>query len=335
MARIVAASIVTPCAVVGLGAVGSRVAHQLTASGVPVVVHDPFVLGDIDGAPGAQRVFAVDDLSGDRVSAAVLCGPAPHGVIARDLIGRGVNVISTTDDPDDVYAMLALEDECRRLDRTVVVGAAASPGMSGLLAAELARRVDSVDEIHVAFHGTGGPACARQHHRALGGDALGWHDGEWIERPGGSGRELLWFPEPIGGKDCYRAELADPIVLQRAFASTQRISARVSATRRDRLTARLPMMSPPHAEGGLGGLRVEIRGSKNGQRVTEVAGIAERTAIVAAAVAASVADLVIGLGSTSPSGVVGLGDGQLDDEALVTAVIQRGISVFEYIGSGS
>ncbi|MEY4223875.1 MAG: hypothetical protein RIS33_809 [Actinomycetota bacterium] len=332
MARIVAAPLVTPCAVVGLGAVGSRVAHQLTSSGFPVVVHDPFVLGDVDGA---QRVFAVEELSGDRVAAAVLCGPTPHGAIARDLIGRGVNVISTTDDPDDVYAMLSLEDECRRLNRTVVVGAAASPGMSGLLAAELSRRVDVIDEIHVAFHGTGGPACARQHHRALGGDALGWHDGEWIERPGGSGRELLWFPEPIGGKDCYRAELADPIVLQRAFAGTQRISARVSATRRDRLTARFPMMSPPHAEGGLGGLRVEIRGSKNGQRVTEVAGIAERTAVVAAAVAASVADQVIGRGTDAPSGVVVLGDGQLDDEALVTAVIQRGISVFEYIGSGS
>ena len=332
MARIVAAPLVTPCAVVGLGAVGSRVAHQLTSSGFPVVVHDPFVLGDVDGA---RRVFAVEELSGDRVAAAVLCGPTPHGAIARDLIGRGVNVISTTDDPDDVHAMLSLEDECRRLNRTVVVGAAASPGMSGLLAAELSRRVDVIDEIHVAFHGTGGPACARQHHRALGGDALGWHDGEWIERPGGSGRELLWFPEPIGGKDCYRAELADPIVLQRAFAGTQRISARVSATRRDRLTARFPMMSPPHAEGGLGGLRVEIRGSKNGQRVTEVAGIAERTAVVAAAVAASVADQVIGRGTDAPSGVVVLGDGQLDDEALVTAVIQRGISVFEYIGSGS
>ncbi|MEY3494054.1 MAG: hypothetical protein RL413_1472 [Actinomycetota bacterium] len=332
MARIVAAPLVTPCAVVGLGAVGSRVAHQLTSSGFPVVVHDPFVLGDVDGA---QRVFAVEELSGDRVAAAVLCGPTPHGAVARELIGRGVNVISTTDDPDDVHAMLSLEDECRRLNRTVVVGAAASPGMSGLLAAELSRRVDVIDEIHVAFHGTGGPACARQHHRALGGDALGWHDGEWIERPGGSGRELLWFPEPIGGKDCYRAELADPIVLQRAFAGTQRISARVSATRRDRLTARFPMMSPPHAEGGLGGLRVEIRGSKNGQRVTEVAGIAERTAVVAAAVAASVADQVIGRGTDAPSGVVVLGDGQLDDEALVTAVIQRGISVFEYIGSRS
>ncbi len=325
----------TPCAVVGLGAVGSRVAQQLTASGIPIVVHDPYVLGDIDGVPDARRVFSVDELDRDSVGSVVLCGPPPHGAVARDLIARGLNVISTTDDPDDVYSMIALDDLAREQGVTLVVGAAASPGMSGLLVAELARRVDSVDEIHVAFHGTGGPACARQHHRALGGDALGWHDGAWIERPGGSGRELLWFPEPIGGKDCYRAELADPIVLQRAFPTARRISARVSATRRDRLTARLPMMSPPHAEGGLGGLRVEIRGSKNGARVTEVAGIAERTAVVAGAVAASVADQIVGSAAGVATGVVVLGDGHLDDDALMTAVIQRGISVFEYIGSGS
>ena len=26
---------------------------------------------------------------------------------------------------------------------------------------------------------------------------------------GGTGRELCWFPDPIGGRDCYRAALAD------------------------------------------------------------------------------------------------------------------------------
>mgnify|MGYP003378866890 CR=1 FL=1 len=65
-----------------------------------------------------------------------------------------------------------------------------------------------VDELHVATHGTAGPACARQHHRALGDTALGWHDNEWIEPPGGSGRDLVWFPEPIAANDCYRAALA-------------------------------------------------------------------------------------------------------------------------------
>jgi len=216
---------------------------------------------------------------------------------------------------------------------SVVVGAAASPGLSGLLVAELSGRVDVVDEIHVGVHGTGGPSCARQHHRALAGEAPGWHDGEWITRPGGSGRELLWFPEPIGGRDCYRAELADPLTLRRAFPSAARISARMSATRRDRLTARLPMMSPPHAEGGLGGVRVEIRGSRGGERRTEVAGAAERTGIIAAAVASAAAMAVTT--SSVDTGVVVLGSSDVPNGAILDDVVKRGITVFEYVGSGA
>ena len=105
-----------------------------------------------------------------------------------------------------------------------------SPGLSGLIARHLASQLACCDEIHVAVHGTAGPACARQHHRALDGFAPGWHDGEWIERRAGSGRELCWFPEPVGARDCYRAELSDPLLLHRAFPDAARISARVSAT---------------------------------------------------------------------------------------------------------
>lgn len=323
-----------PIGVIGLGAVGSRVARQLVESGRSVIVHDlePSTfdaLRDLDRCSFSESIDAFSDSSCDSI---VLCTPAPQTNLATTFVDRGLDVVSVSDDPDDVYELVALHERARENRVRLVVGAATSPGMSGLLAAELALRLDTVDEIHVAFHGTGGPACARQHHRALGGDALGWHDDEWIERPGGSGRELLWFPEPVGGKDCYRAELADPIVLNRSFPETSRISARVSATRRDRLTARLPMMSPPHAEGGLGGLRVEVRGSRDGQRVTEVAGIAERTAIIAASVAASVADhLSSHVGDEF--GVITLGDGRLNDTGLVTAVIERGIRVFEYVGA--
>ena len=110
------------------------------------------------------------------------------------------------------------------------------------------------------MHGTAGPACAREHHRSLRGWAIGWQDDRWIERPAGSGRELCWFPEPVGARDCYRAEMPDPWLLHRSFEGVDRISARMSATRRDRFTARLPMLSPPHREGGIGALRVEARG---------------------------------------------------------------------------
>ena len=130
-----------------------------------------------------------------------------------------------------------------------------SPGLSGLLARHLSSRLHRVDELHVAMHGAAGPACARVHHRSLSGRSPGYIDGEWKEFHGGSGRELCWFPEPVGAVDCYRAESPLPILLHRAFPEAQRISSRRSATRRDRLTARLPMLRPPHAEGGVGALR--------------------------------------------------------------------------------
>ena len=134
---------------------------------------------------------------------------------------------------------------------------------SGLLGRIIVAGVfDHVDEIHVAKVGTGGPSCAAAHHRALGGTALDWRDGEWVTRRAGSGRELCWFPDPIGGEDCYRAALADAVLLAPAFPGIARITARMGANRRDRITSRFPMLRPPHPEGGPGGARVEVRGQR-------------------------------------------------------------------------
>jgi hypothetical protein len=320
--------------VVGLGVVGARVARQLTSSSIPVLVHDR--RADLQNVTAralkAGEIDSAIDLHPGETSVVVLATPSRQGTLTRRLVERGLNVVCTSDDVEDVRDLLELDGVARANNVSIVVGAAASPGLSGLLVAELASRVDVIDEIHVGVHGTGGPACARQHHRALAGDAPGWHDGEWISRPGGSGRELLWFPEPIGGRDCYRAELADPLTLQRAFPSASRISARMSATRRDRLTARLPMMSPPHAEGGIGGVRVEIRGSRGGERRTEVAGTAERTGIISGAMASAAA--VSALSSALPVGVVVLGAPGVPNGAILDDVIKRGITIFEYVGSG-
>ncbi|MCE2763819.1 MAG: hypothetical protein LW627_04835 [Ilumatobacteraceae bacterium] len=324
----------TSVAVVGLGVVGARVARQLTSSSIPVLVHDR--RADLQNVTAralkAGEIDSAIDLHPGETSVVVLATPSRQGTLTRRLVERGLNVVCTSDDVEDVRDLLELDGVARANNVSIVVGAAASPGLSGLLVAELASRVDVIDEIHVGVHGTGGPACARQHHRALAGDAPGWHDGEWISRPGGSGRELLWFPEPIGGRDCYRAELADPLTLQRAFPSASRISARMSATRRDRLTARLPMMSPPHAEGGIGGVRVEIRGSRGGERRTEVAGTAERTGIISGAMASAAA--VSALSSALPVGVVVLGAPGVPNGAILDDVIKRGITIFEYVGSG-
>ena len=121
------------------------------------------------------------------------------------------------------------------------------------------------------------------------------------------------------------------MLLHRSFPDVERISARQSATRRDRLTARLPMLSPPHAEGGIGALRVEARGSdETGARVTHVVGIAELVGTATAAMAAAVVDC----SSTRVhhGGVVTTSDDDLPTESLLRSVLRYGVRLQEFNG---
>ncbi len=79
----------------------------------------------------------------------------------------------------------------------------------------------------------------------------------------------MWIRE----RDCYRAALPDPVLLHHAFPGVGRITARMAATRRDRLTGPLPMLAPSHLEGGPGAVRVEVRGRRNGVEHVVVLGL--------------------------------------------------------------
>jgi hypothetical protein len=296
---------------------------------IPVTVVGGGVVADRLRRVTASRHQLVGQDLGAAVVVLAMAGP--HAATAADLVRAGVHVVSTSGAVDDVRELLDLDDTARAAGATLVVGAAVSPGLSGLLARELVGRLAGCDELHVSRHGTAGPACAREHHRALRGWAMGWQDGGWIERPAGSGRELCWFPEPVGARDCYRGELSDPLLLHRSFPEVDRISARVSATRRDRFTARLPMLSPPHREGGIGALRVEARGhGDDGARVTLVTGIAELSGTAAAAVAAAFVDHLAS--GTVPPGVVTTSDADLPTLTLLGAVARGGVRLQSFTG---
>ncbi|MET0144417.1 MAG: hypothetical protein ABW328_06490 [Ilumatobacteraceae bacterium] len=298
---------------------------------------EPGTVGIVGGGVVADRLRRVigdrHHVIGPDVGAAVtvLASAGPHALIAAELIAGGSHVVSTSGSTDDVRAMLDLDDDARDAGMTLVTGAAVSPGLSGLLARHLAGDLAGCDELHVAVHGTAGPACAREHHGSLRGWAIGWHDDHWIERPAGSGRELCWFPEPVGARDCYRAEMPDPWLLHRSFGDVDRISTRRSATRRDRFTARLPMLSPPHREGGVGALRVEARGrDETGARTTRIIGIAELIGTATAAVAAAFVELVVAGGA--PVGVVTTSDDSLPTSDLLAAVTRGGVRLQEFTG---
>lgn len=312
--------------VVGYGVTGRRVAFHLLRDRTRVAVFDPQVVGAPRGAivVGHASDLAVTDV-------VVLCHPSPHAQLAAEYVNAGVSVVSMSADLTDVRVLVDLDDVARRSGAALIVGAAMSPGLSALLADHLVRQLHVAEEIHVATHGTAGPACAAQHHEVLGETAIGWHDGAWIERPGGSGRELDWFPEPIGARDCYRAALPDPFLLHRSFPGASRISARVSGTRRDRLTARLPMLTPPHAAGDFGAVRVEVRGAEaSGARSTVIAGASGPTGDLAAAVATASVEACL-RGSLEP-GVHVVGQHDLDPVGMLRRVVDLGVALQEFTG---
>jgi saccharopine dehydrogenase-like NADP-dependent oxidoreductase len=261
----------------------------------------------------------------------IIASGEPHALLVSSFIAQGVSVVSTSDNLADVLALTDLDALAKTNNAVVVAGAACSPGMSGLLVRHMARAFESIDEVHTAVHGTGGPMCARQHHDSLGGISVGWHDGEWLQRPAGSGRELCWFPDPVGARDCYRFASPEPVLMQRMAPELHRITARVSATRRDRLTARLPMLRKPHAEGLEGALRVEVRGVRNGKRHVEIVGIVDRLATIAGAVAAHTA-IALATGTTT-SGVHTLGQAALPNADILDAVTNSGIELHQFVGT--
>lgn len=325
-------------AVLGAGAVGSRAARQLASS--PEV--DELLVVDQEPRRTASVVDALADpdrVHGAAVGARLPTGldvvvlalpPGQHRAAAERVLEAGASVVSSSDQMGDVTALLRLDAEAVERGRSVVVGAGFAPGLTCVLAAHAAGTFDAVDEVHVAKVGTGGPSCARQHHDALAGEALDWRDGGWVHRRGGSGRELCWFPDPVGPEDCYRAALPDALLLVGSFPGVGRVTARVGANRRDRLTARLPMLRRPHPEGGVGAVRVEVRGRRGQGRDVAVLGAMDRPGVAAGAVAA-VAALRVADGQVPP-GAAGLAS-TVAPVPFLAELARRGVKAATFDGS--
>lgn len=327
-------------AVIGLGASGSQLARQLAISSV-----ERLSLFDVDTRRLRRTTTAVkaivDASVTEVISGPIPAEPAPDVVaiatpvgtqleLAQVWLARGSNVVSTSDDPDEVSGLLDLNEQAVAAGLSVVVGAAFAPGLSCVLTRFAADTLDEVEVISVYKAATGGPACARQHHRALKSSGYDWLDGEWVVRRGGSGRDLAWFPDPFGARDCYRGALPSPFLLQPVFPSAHRISARMAATRRDRFTSWLPMLRPPHADGGPGALRVEVRGRRDRAVETMILGVIDHPSVATGIVAAVVAEEV-GAGRAAP-GAGGLATWE-DPGALLRLLWPRGVRVASFDGT--
>lgn len=320
--------------VFGAGATGVRIVRMLCASSrvraVEVRDTDADRLQEVSGSLGATaEISQGSDVPHGTDLVVVATRAGTQADLALSAVRAGAAVVATTNEITETRDLLTIDPQARQRGVPLVVGAGYMPGLTCLLARLGAAEFDTVDEIHVAKVGTGGPACAYQHHRALSSLGIDWRDGRWTRRPGGSGRELCWFPDPVAGQDCYRAALPDALLLVPAFPGVDRVTARMAATRRDRMTAPLPMMRRPHPEGGVGAVRVELRGWRGRGRHVAVLGAQARPAEGAAVVAASTALHLIDNG-TEP-GAAGLASIP-HPAALLREVAARGLRPCKFEG---
>ncbi|HVF14384.1 MAG TPA: Gfo/Idh/MocA family oxidoreductase [Acidimicrobiales bacterium] len=329
--------------VVGVGAVGARAARQLLALGPidDLAVIDPdtsrreAVVASL-GRPvsvGSDLESVLTTVRGPSTAVLLTCPTGDHRRLAELALVAGASVVSVSDSADDVAQLLELDDVARAQGLSVVAGAGFSPGLSCVLAAYAARSFEKVDEIHVARVGVGGPACAHQRQAASRGRAQEWAEGAWVSPRPGSGRLLCWFPDPVGGLDCYRGAFAEPLLLAPAFPGVHRVTARYGARRFDRLTARLPMLARPSPEGPLGALRVEVAGTQGLTRDARVVGAIDRPAVAAGTVAALAARWAVD-GRFSRRGAAGLAS-LVEPGPFLAVLAERGVKAAVFEGAAA
>jgi hypothetical protein len=292
---------VTSVLLVGTGEVAVRAARQLLDTPgldrLLVTGRDGSRAGDIAQALGRAVEAAPWPAAGDGgvpegVDAVAIAVPVvPALEWATRAVRAGVPAAVVADTDDDVGALLALDADARRAGVVLAAGCGLVPGLGDVLARHAADAMDRADEVHVARTGAAGPACIDALKRARHERALEWHDGAW-QTSRKVGPLLVWFPDPVGARECEVAAAGASVLLQ-AVPGAEHVTVRVDEP---------PVRSPTRAlvtrkplDAGWGAARVEVWGWRGNRRVPVVYGVIERTAVAAGTVLAVAAARLAGL----------------------------------------
>jgi hypothetical protein len=348
---------VTTVLLVGAGAVGRRAARQLAETDVVerILITDRAAAAADEAAEAMGPRAAAVDWSPDRplpagvdVVASAIGGAAERSVFERAL-EAGVPAAGCADDADTVRSLLDLDDAAREAGVALAAGCGLAPGLADVLARHAADAVEMVDEVHVARAGSAGPACRSAVDRSAHGSVLEWRDGAWGRHRAGTGRQLVWFPAPVGGLDCHRAGSGQAALLLDAFPTLARASMRIASPLGAappipglRLIGQVPVVSAllpgrgaprrRDPDGEWGAVWVEVRGRRGRSEQVLVYGAVDRIAFAAGAVLTVAALWLAGQGAApvAATGVHGLA-ALVDPVPFLGELARRGVkaAVFE------
>lgn len=317
----------------GTGEVGIRAARQLVDTpGVQRLVvasRDPGRARGLARAMGARAEPFPDrgpyrDALGGVDAVAVATAAPVAAEWARAAVGAGVPVATIRDrdaGPSDAAAAAA---------RTAVVaGCGLVPGLSDVLVRHAGAAFDRIHEVHVARAGAAGPACAEEVRGARREVPGEWRDGAWHAQRG-FGPELLWFPEPVGARECQLSALG--VAATVATVPTARyVAVRLAPpprARRSGVRFRRDVLDE-----GWGAARIEVVGERDGRVDSIVYGVVDRVAVVAGVVLAVCALALAGAADTgvrAEPGVHALGE-LVTPVPFLAELARRGVkaAVFE------
>ncbi len=325
----------TSILLVGLGEVGMRAARQLADTpGVKRLLLAGREFGTTERmaealGPAARAeaiAFAPGDPIPDGVDAVATALPTSvdHAVIAA-AIAQHVPAASCDDDADAIDSLRALDRNARAGGVTIAVGCGLAPGLADVLAKHAASSFRTVDEVRVARTGWAGPASVAEVRHARRALVRSWHQGAWREEHP-HGEELVWFPEPIGARDCKlvtggTALLADSLAVPRATALLGEPPKRTWLRRRF------------GDDGEWGAARVDVWGRRDDSHDCVVYGVIERTAVAAGTVLAVTAAQLAGAldPQITEPGVHGLGS-LVDPAPFLAELAQRGVRAARFEG---
>jgi lysine 6-dehydrogenase len=284
--------------------------------------------------------------------------------VARAAVEARVNYIDICDDYEAVPTLFSSADidkAAKEAGITVLTGMGSDPGTNNVLVKWYASQLDRVDEIHlfwvVSIAELAGAAWDHSLHMVTG-KIPQYLDGKLEYVDGGTGEETAQFLEPLGTCVVRYVGHPQPITIPRyiegvkkvvikgaliplwvdelikeqkqtGFLSTEPVEVRGTKVTPYDLTLKLWDTIPKSRDNGpaASGLKVIVKGERQGKRVTYTADIVGRMA-PGTGLPASIAALMMDAGDVTVKGVVAP-EGCIDPEKFLAALLQRGARIHQ------
>ncbi len=284
--------------------------------------------------------------------------------VARAAVEARVNYIDICDDYEAVPILFSSDDidmAAKEAGVTVLTGMGSDPGTNNVLVKWYASKLDRVDEIHlfwvVSIAELAGAAWDHSLHMVTG-KLPQYLDGKLEYVDGGTGEETAQFLEPLGTCVVRYVGHPQPITIPRyiegvkkviikgalipswvdelikeqketGFLSTEPVEVRGTKAIPYDLTLKLWDTIPKNRDNGpaASGLKVIVKGERQGNRVTYTADMVGRMA-PGTGLPASIAALMMDDGDVTVKGVVAP-EGCIDPEKFLAAFLQRGAKIHQ------